>query len=207
HFKVPKINIHLGINHILRHAIKQLVRRNRLDDAAFVLRSVVAECCSTIKFADQRNTSARRCDSDCAQDKRAPTNSGSKLVVLLRDFLRCQKLKAKNEGSLEQKNAQREAYECDQARDVDRQANIACAQDRPERDSTCNNRQQNKDRYRPYRGHARRIASSEQSENHSANRAHYELAGDCRSNANVLQMIVPAYLAHEGKERTRGNKN
>jgi hypothetical protein len=60
--------------------------------------------------------------------------------MVLPDFSRCQKLKTGDERSLEQKNAQREAYECDQARGLDRQANVARAQDRPQRDCERNDR-------------------------------------------------------------------
>ena len=150
HFKVPEVGIHLWVDHVLRHAIKQFVRRNWLDDAALVLRAVVAECCGTIKFASQRNSATRGSNADCAQDKCSPADGRTEFVVVLPNFSRCQKLKAGNERSLEQKNAQREAYECDQTREVDWQANIACAQDRPQRDCERNDRQQNKDQHRPH---------------------------------------------------------
>ena len=127
HFKVPEINIHPGIDHILCYAIEQFVRRNWLDDAAFILRAVVAECCSTIKFSRQRNSATRGSNSDYAQDKCSPADGRTEFVVVLPNFSRCQKLKAGDECSLEQKKAQREAYQCDQARHVDWQADIACA--------------------------------------------------------------------------------
>src|SRR5437867_11682820 len=127
HFKVPEIDIHLRIDHVLRHAIEQFVRRNRLDDSAFVLRAVVAERCTTIKCASQRNAAARYGGSNCAKHKRPPANDRSKFVTALADFQCRQKLKSRDERSLEQKHAKRETHEGDQARGINRQANIACA--------------------------------------------------------------------------------
>ena len=52
HFQVPKIDIHPRVDHVLGHAIKQIVRRDRLHDAAFVLRAVVTERRGAPKFSD-----------------------------------------------------------------------------------------------------------------------------------------------------------
>ena len=107
--------------------------------------AVVAERCDAIKFASQRNTAACYSDSDRAQHKRAPANGRSKFVLLLPKFSRFQKLKTRDESSLEQENAKRETDKGDQTRGLDRQANIACAQDRPQGDCERNDRYNNED--------------------------------------------------------------
>src|SRR5207302_9217925 len=81
YFKVPKINIHPRIDDILRHAIKQFGRRDRLDNAAFILRAVVTKGRRTIKLASQRNSTARNCSSDYAKDKSTPSDRRAEFIV------------------------------------------------------------------------------------------------------------------------------
>ena len=47
----------------------------------------------------------------------------------------------------------------------------------------------------------------EQRENCSTDRADEKLAGNCRSNAKLFEMIVTPDLAHERKKRTRRNEH
>src|SRR5205823_13231875 len=56
-FEVPKIDLYPRVNDVLGAAIEQLVRRDWLDDAAFVLRAVVAEGGGAIKLTQQRRAS------------------------------------------------------------------------------------------------------------------------------------------------------
>ena len=140
YFEMPEINVHLGINNILCDAIKQFVRCDRLDDLAFVLCAVITECCDSKKLASQRKAATGHGDSYCAQDKRAPANGRTEFVLVPPGFSCRQKLKTSDNRSLEQKNAQREAYERDQARDIDGQADIACAEHWPQCDCERNDR-------------------------------------------------------------------
>src|SRR5207244_7693180 len=76
-----KINIHPRIDDILRHAIKQFGRRDRLDNAAFILRAVVTKGRRTIKLASQRNSTDRNCSSDYAKDKSTPSDRRAEFIV------------------------------------------------------------------------------------------------------------------------------
>ena len=86
----------------------------------------------------------------------------------------------------EQKDAQREADEGDQSRDLNRQTYVACAQHRPECDRKYHDRQQNEDQHRPNRRDMTASAPHDQRENRAGNRADRKLTGDCRSNAKLL---------------------
>jgi len=85
------MDIHSRIDHVLRHTIKQLVRRDRLDDVAFVLRAVVAKRRSTIKLASQRDPAARDCSSDRTEYKSTPADRRTEFVVSIGDFFLCKK--------------------------------------------------------------------------------------------------------------------
>ena len=178
-FEVPKIDVYARINHVLGHAIKQIIRRNRLDHATLVLRAVVTKGRYAIKFARQRDTTSGHRDSDCAQHKCASPDCRSEFSVFACDFWSREKLKAADEGLLENKNTQRETDERDHARSINWQPHVACAQNRPKRDRERNDRQDNKDRHRPNRRAPCWIAPREQTEDRTANRANEKLAGDC----------------------------
>src|SRR6266508_3006397 len=108
YLKMPKVDIHPRIDHVLRHAIKRFVRRDRLDDSPFVLRAVVAECCGTIKSASQRNAASSYCDANCAQHKCASANHWTEFVITFSGSSLREKSKANYERSFEHKNAERE---------------------------------------------------------------------------------------------------
>src|SRR2546430_1202944 len=177
-FEVPKIDIYARIDHVLGHAIKQIVRRNRLDAVTLVLRPIVTKSRCTIKFARQSDAATGESDSNCAQHKCASPDCWSKFSVFGRDFWSREKLKAANEYSLENENAERETDERHQAGSFKGHSYIACAQNRPKRDSEHNDRQDNKDRDRANRRVPRWIAPHEQTENCTADRAYEELTGD-----------------------------
>ena len=113
HFEMPKTNIHSRVNHIFGHAIKQIVGRDGLNDAAFVLRAIVTESGHAIKFARKGDTAARHCDSNGAQHKRASPDCWSEFLIFALDFWSHEKLKTRDERSLENKNTECEAYERD----------------------------------------------------------------------------------------------
>ena len=74
HFQVPEANVHLRIDHVLGHAIKLIVRRDRLDDASFVLRAVITKRGGAIKFAAERDSAAGDEHTESAQNERAPSD-------------------------------------------------------------------------------------------------------------------------------------
>src|SRR6266540_5243507 len=105
---MPKIDVHPRVDDILRHTIKQFVRRDRLHDAALVLRAVIAKRRSTIKLASQREPAARNCSSDRPQHKSTPADRGTEFVVAVSDSSLCKKSKTNHQRALEHKNAERE---------------------------------------------------------------------------------------------------
>ena len=207
YFEMPKVDIHPWIDHILRHTIKQFVRRDRLHDAAFVLRAVIAKRRSTIKLASQREAAARNCSSDRTQHKSTPADRGTEFVVAVSDSSLCKKSKSNYQRTLEHKNAEYETDQRNQTRSTGGQANVTGAQNRPKRDCKHNDRQQNEDRRGPKRRSPRRIAPREQSKDCSANCTNDELTSYRRANAELLEMVVTADLAHKGKKRTGRDEN
>src|SRR4030095_9941927 len=147
----PKTDTPPRIDHVLRHAIKQFVRRDRLDDAAFVLRAVVAKGRGTIKPPSQRDPTARNRSSDCAENKSTPSDRRTEFVVKIADPSLCKKSKPSHQCSFEHKNAQGETDERDQTRTDDGQANVARAKNRPKHDCKHHDRQQNEYRHGPKR--------------------------------------------------------
>ena len=204
---MPQVHVHFRIDDVLCDAIEQVVRRNRLNDAAFVLRPIVAERCSAIKFSPQGHPATSGSEPNCAQHERAASHGRSELVVLSGDFSRSQKMEASDQCSFEQKNAQCEADERDQSRHLNRQTDVACAEHRPQQNCEGDDRQHHENSDRPKRGGRRGFAAREQSKHRSSNRADQKLAGNCRSDAKLFQMIVAADLAHERKERSRRNEH
>ena len=207
YFEMPKVDIHPWIDHILRHTIKQFVRRDGLHDGAFVLRAVIAKRRSTIKLASQREPAARNCSSDRAQHKSTPANRGTEFVVAVSDSSLCKKSKSNYQRPLEHKNAQHETDQRHQTRSAGGQANVTGAQNRPKRDCKHNDRQQNEDRRGPKCRSPRRIAPREQSKDCSANCTNDELTSYRRANAELLEMVVTADLAHKEKKRTGRDEN
>src|SRR5437763_14068456 len=53
-FQMPKINVDARIDDVLGYAVKQLVRRNRLNDSTFVLSAVVTEGRCSVTFERSR---------------------------------------------------------------------------------------------------------------------------------------------------------
>src|SRR6516162_5899822 len=133
--------------------------------------------------------------------------SRSELIILLLYFLRSQKSEASHKGSFEEKDAQCEPDECDEPRDLNRETNVARAQHGPQRDRKYHDRQQNQDERRPNRRNTTGSAPHEQPENCSGDRADHKLAGNCRANAQLLEMIVTSDLAHERKKGSRRNED
>src|SRR5581483_11021351 len=95
-FQTPDIGVHAGIDHVFGDAIKQLVRRNRLDDAALVLETVVTECRGAIEFARQRHSASSHSQSNRAEHKRAAADHWRKLSLARRSFLQREESKAPN---------------------------------------------------------------------------------------------------------------
>src|SRR4029077_1156026 len=93
-FKMPYIAVHLGIDDVLCDTVEQVVRRNRLNNAAFVLGAVIAEGCRAIQFARQPNSATSRCETNSAQYECTASNRRSKLIILLAYFFRGQKSEA-----------------------------------------------------------------------------------------------------------------
>src|SRR6266516_2758739 len=123
-FQMPKINVDARIDYILGHAIKRLVRRNRLNDSTFVLRAVVTEGGCAVKFAQHRCAPSRNDQAKSAQNQRAPADRGTKFSIFA--FRSCpnEKMKSCNKRSLENEKTKRQANERDQPRGVDRQSTI-----------------------------------------------------------------------------------
>ena len=90
---------------------------------------------------------------------------------------------------------------------MNRQTDVACTQHRPQCDGKYDDRQQDEDQHRPNRRDTTGSAPHEQRENCSTYRADEKLAGNCRSNTKLLEMIVTPDLAHERKKRTRRNEH
>ena len=67
-FQVPEIDVHARIDDVFGHAIKQVVRRNRLDDATFVLGAVVTERGRAIKFPHQCKAATSDEQAESAQN-------------------------------------------------------------------------------------------------------------------------------------------
>ena len=207
---MPQIDVHLGIDDVLSDAIEQVVRRNRLDETAFVLGAVVAERRRARQFARQRGSPTSRRETNSTQHECTTSDRWSELIDPACGYFSPWVRNRKPVTSVRsnKKDAQREADECDEPRDLNRQADVARAQHRPQCDRKYNNRQQNKDRHRPNRrADGSGIPPHEQRENCSTDRAHEHLAGNCRSNAKLLEMIVTSDLAHERKKRTRRNED
>src|SRR5205807_1453767 len=93
HFEMPQVHIHARIDDILGHAIKQFVRRDRLNDAAFVLRSIVTKGSRAIKFPHQTNATAGNEQAEPAHDQRAPSDCWSELLVVPTRFCTSEKVK------------------------------------------------------------------------------------------------------------------
>ena len=91
---MPQIDVDLRIDHVLGDTVEQVVRRNRLNDAAFVLRAVIAEGCCAIQFARQRDSATSSCETNSAQHECTASDSWSELIILLAYFFRGQKSKA-----------------------------------------------------------------------------------------------------------------
>ena len=87
-FKMPYIDVHLGIDDVLGDTVEQVVRRNRLNDAAFVLGAVIAERSRAIQLPRQPDSATSRCETNSAQHECTASDSWSELVG--RDIaLRC----------------------------------------------------------------------------------------------------------------------
>src|SRR4029434_1844722 len=171
HFKAPKTNIHSRIDNVLGYAIKQIVRRDWLDDTPFVLRAVVTKGGHAIKCARESAPAASQCDSNRAQQKRASAHRRSEFLLFALDFWSCQKLKPSYERSLENKNTERKADEGNEPRNIDWQADVTTAQHRPEHDCGRNSRQNNKDADRQKHCVAVRTAPRHDAKKRSGSRA------------------------------------
>src|SRR5207253_401324 len=113
HFQVPKIDIYSRIDHVLSHAVKEVVRRDRLDHATFVLRAVVAKRGRAIKFLNQTRATAGDGHAEPTQNERASSNRWAEFAVFAFRFFPSEKMKSGNERSLKNKNTQGKADQRD----------------------------------------------------------------------------------------------
>ena len=116
-------------------------------------------------------------------------------------------MKSGNKRSLENKKTKRQANERDQPRGVDGQSAIIGSEHRPKRDCGRKDRQQHKNADCRNCGAPAGITSYAQGENCAGNCADKNLTGDCRSNAELFQMIVAADLSHNGKKWSGRNED
>ena len=116
-------------------------------------------------------------------------------------------MKTRDQRSFENQNAQRETDQRDRAGGRDRQTDVTRPEDRPQKNCEHNDRQSDKHRHCPFGNAALRIVPHQQTENRASEHADQQLAGHCRSDAELLQMIVTANAAHQPKERPRFNEN
>ena len=86
-FKMPQIRVDRRIDHVFGDAVEQVVRRNRLNHTAFVLRAIVAEGCGAIQFSRQRHSATSRCEANCAQHECTASYNWSEFVFVPRDIL------------------------------------------------------------------------------------------------------------------------
>src|SRR5437868_12900467 len=107
---MPNIDLSPRIDRVLRHVIKRCVRRDWLDDAAFVLRTVITKGCSTIEFASQRDAATRNCNSNRTQHKSTPTDRGTEFVAPIPNPSLCKKSKTSYQRALEHENAKCETH-------------------------------------------------------------------------------------------------
>src|SRR5262249_44477500 len=75
-FEMPYIDVYFRIDDVFGDAVEQVVRRNRLNNAAFIFRAVIAECCDAIQFPRQRSSTASRCETDRSQHECTPSDAG-----------------------------------------------------------------------------------------------------------------------------------
>ena len=207
HFEMPQVHIHARIDNVFRHAIKQFIRRDRLNDTAFVLRSVITKRSRAIKFPHQTNATAGNEHAEPAQDQRAPSNCWSELLLVASSFCTSEKVKPGYKGSFKSENSERETDQRDQSRRINRQSAITCPEHRPERDRGRDDRQDDEYPNCCRCNAPRRITPHDQTENRAAESTNKKLARHCRSNTELLQMIVAADSAHDGEKRSRRNEN
>jgi hypothetical protein len=91
---MPYIDVHLGIDDVLGDTVEQVVRRNRPDDAAFVLGAVVAERRRAIQFARQRSSATSSRETNSTQHEGTASDCWSELIILLACFFCGQKSQA-----------------------------------------------------------------------------------------------------------------
>src|SRR3954447_23411672 len=77
---MPYIGVHLRIHDVLGDTVEQVVRRNRLNNAAFVLGAVIAERSRAIQFAGERSCATSGCETNSAQHECTTSDRWSKLV-------------------------------------------------------------------------------------------------------------------------------
>src|ERR1700730_1895837 len=207
HFEMPQVNIHARIDDVLRHAIKQFVRRDRLNDAAFVLRSIVTKSSRAIKFQHQTNATAGDEHAEPAQDQRAPSDYWSELLLVASSFCASEKVKPGYEGSFKSENSERETDQRDQSRRINRESAITCPERWPQRDRGHDDGQDYEYPNRCWCNAPGRITPHGQTENRTAKSTNEKLAGHCGSNTELFQMIVAADSAHDGEKRSRRNEN
>src|SRR5436190_5878433 len=102
---MPQSPVDARVNYVLGHAIKLIIRRDRLDALALVLRAIVTKSRDAKKPAPNRHGSARKYQSKHSKQKAARPKGREKLKTaarLLQPILR-KKIKTKNENALKQK--------------------------------------------------------------------------------------------------------
>ncbi len=116
-------------------------------------------------------------------------------------------MKTSHECSLKNQNAQRKANQRDHSCRGDRETDVACAENRPEKNRERDNWQDDEDRHRPCRNATPWITSHQQTKHRAAKRADEQLARHRRSHAELFEMIVSADAAHQPEEWSRFNEN
>src|SRR5262249_11503952 len=151
-FQMPKIFIHPRIDHVLGHAIKQIVRRDRLYLTAFVVRAVITKRRRIIKFSEQANATAGNENAEAAEDQSATSDWWRKFRALSFTLRLREKMKTADEDTLENQNAEGESDQRGHSRRRNREPEITCAEHRPENNGQRDDRQRDKDRHRPRGG-------------------------------------------------------
>ena len=116
-------------------------------------------------------------------------------------------MKARDQRSFENENAQDETNQRDRAAGCDGQTDVARAEHRPQENRDDDRWQRNEDRHRPCRDAFLWIRAHQQAEERAAEHAHDQLSKDGRADAKLLEMIVTADATHQREKRSRLYEN
>ncbi len=116
-------------------------------------------------------------------------------------------MKTADQRSFENQNAERESDQRDQSRRRNRETDVAGAEYRPEKNCQRDHRQGNEDRDCPARDAPLKIASHQEAEHRATKHADQQLTGHGRADAELFEMVVTAYAAHQREKWSRLNEN